>query len=38
MIVADTSTWIAFLQGDAGKDVETLDHGLETRPRLPRIC
>jgi hypothetical protein len=29
MIAADTSTWIAFLQGDAGRDVEALDRSLE---------
>jgi hypothetical protein len=31
MIAADTSTWIAFFQGDAGHDVEILDHSLENR-------
>ncbi len=31
MIAADTSTWIAFLQGSAGKDVELLDQALESR-------
>ena len=31
MIAADTSTWIAFLQGEAGKDVELLDRSLEDR-------
>ena len=34
MIAADTSTWIAFLQGDAGRDVETLDQSLENRQVL----
>lgn len=34
MIAADTSTWIAFFQGDAGHDVEILDHGLENRQVL----
>ncbi len=34
MIAADTSTWIAFLQGDSGKDVETLDQSLENRQVL----
>jgi hypothetical protein len=34
MIAADTSTWIAFLQGDAGGDVETLDQSLENRQVL----
>jgi predicted nucleic acid-binding protein len=31
LIAADTSTWIAFLQGDEGKDVQLLDAGLEDR-------
>lgn len=34
MIAADTSTWIAFFQGQAGKDVEQLDRGLENRQVL----
>lgn len=34
MSAADTSTWIAYLQGDAGKDVEILDRGLENRQVL----
>jgi predicted nucleic acid-binding protein len=34
MIVADTSTWIAFFQNDAGADVEILDHSLENRQVL----
>lgn len=34
MIAADTSTWIAFFQGEAGKDVELLDRGLEDRQIL----
>jgi len=34
MIAADTSTWIAFFQGQAGKDVELLDRGLEHRQVL----
>jgi predicted nucleic acid-binding protein len=34
MIAADTSTWIAFLQGDAGEDVETLDQSLRDRQVL----
>src|SRR5438270_353391 len=34
MIAADTSTWIAFFHGDAGKDVEMLDQGLENRQVL----
>ncbi len=28
MIAADTGTWIAYLQGDSGEDVELLDHAL----------
>ena len=31
MIAADTSTWIAFFQGQRGKDVELLDRSLEDR-------
>ena len=31
MIAADTSTWIAFFQGDAGEDVEILDQSLANR-------
>jgi predicted nucleic acid-binding protein len=31
MIAADTSTWIAFLSGAAGEDVERLDHALHDR-------
>ena len=31
MIAVDTSTWIAFLQGDRGKDTELLDKALENR-------
>jgi hypothetical protein len=34
MIAADTSTWIAFFQGDNGKDVEVLDQSLENRQVL----
>ena len=34
MIAADTSTWIAFFEGDAGTDVKTLDKSLETRQVL----
>jgi len=34
MIAADTSTWIAFLQGEAGEDVEALDRGLKDRQVL----
>lgn len=31
MIAADTSTWIAYLQGAAGDDVELLDQALDQR-------
>ena len=31
MIAADTSTWVAFLQGDPGDDAELLDEALEDR-------
>ena len=31
MIAADTSTWIAFLAGEAGRDVELLDRALKDR-------
>src|ERR1035438_21787 len=31
MIAADTSTWIAFLEGSAGEDVRLLDRALEDR-------
>ena len=31
MIAVDTSTWIAFLQGDAGQDAELLDRVLQDR-------
>ena len=34
MIAADTSTWIAFLQGDRGEDAELLDKALEDRQVL----
>ncbi|HEY3825984.1 MAG TPA: PIN domain-containing protein [Bryobacteraceae bacterium] len=34
MIAVDTSTWIAFLQGDQGKDVQLLDRALEDRQVL----
>src|SRR6516164_4055048 len=34
MIAADTSTWIAFLQGDSGKDVQLLDKALDDRQVL----
>ena len=31
MIAADTSTWVAFLEGESGPDVESLDTGLKDR-------
>lgn len=31
MIAADTSTWVAFLEGDVGEDVRLLDRALEDR-------
>ena len=31
MIAADTSTWVAFLEGGAGEDAELLDKALEDR-------
>ena len=34
MIAVDTSTWVAFFQGDAGKDVELLDRALQDRQVL----
>jgi Predicted nucleic acid-binding protein, contains PIN domain len=34
MIAADTSTWIAFLQGDDGEDVQLLDKALDDRQVL----
>jgi predicted nucleic acid-binding protein len=34
MIAADTSTWIAFLEGDKGDDVELLDGALRDRQVL----
>ena len=34
MIAADTSTWIAFIQGEAGKDVELLGAALGDRQVL----
>jgi predicted nucleic acid-binding protein len=34
MIAADTSTWIAFFQGDAGEDVELLARALNDRQVL----
>jgi predicted nucleic acid-binding protein len=34
MIAADTSSWVAFLQGSAGEDVALLDTALEDRQLL----
>jgi predicted nucleic acid-binding protein len=34
LIAADTSTWIAFLQGEGGKDVELLGAALQDRQVL----
>jgi predicted nucleic acid-binding protein len=34
MISVDTSTWIAYLQGDGGQDAELLDRALEDRQVL----
>jgi predicted nucleic acid-binding protein len=34
VIAADTSTWVAFLEGSAGEDVELLDRTLEDRQVL----
>ncbi len=34
MIAADTSTWVAFLQGDDGEDAQLLDRALEDRQVL----
>ena len=34
MMAVDTSTWIAFLQGDGGEDAELLDRALEDRQVL----
>jgi predicted nucleic acid-binding protein len=31
MIAADTSTWIAYLEGDTGEDVDMLDRALKDR-------
>ena len=34
MIAADTSTWIAYLQGETGMDVQELDKGLQDKQIL----
>jgi predicted nucleic acid-binding protein len=34
MIAADTSTWVAFLEGGKGKDIHLLDQALEERQVL----
>jgi len=34
MIAADTSTWVAFLEGSRGQDAELLDKALEDRQVL----
>jgi predicted nucleic acid-binding protein len=34
MIAADTSTWVAFLEGDGGEDAQLLDKALEDRQVL----
>ena len=34
MIAADTSTWIAFLKGSTGRDVQVLDKALELVEKL----
>jgi len=34
MIAADTSTWVAFLEGHGGEDAELLDRALEDRQVL----
>jgi hypothetical protein len=34
MIAADTSTWVAFLEGAGGEDAKTLDRALEDRQVL----
>ena len=31
MIAADTTTWVAFLEGNSGEDVQLLDRALEDR-------
>ena len=34
MIAADTSTWVAYLEGDEGQDTQLLDRALEERQVL----
>jgi predicted nucleic acid-binding protein len=34
VIAADTSTWIAFFEGDGGEDAELLDRALQDRQVL----
>ncbi|HEX8818241.1 MAG TPA: hypothetical protein VF753_22315, partial [Terriglobales bacterium] len=34
MIAADTGSWIAFLEGETGEDVEALDRALQERQVL----
>ena len=34
MIAADTSTWVAYLEGDTGKDAQLLDRALQDRQVL----
>lgn len=34
MIAADTSVWIAYLEGSGGDDIELLDHALRDRQAL----
>ena len=34
MIAADTSTWVAFFQGESGRDVQILDTALEDKQVL----
>jgi predicted nucleic acid-binding protein len=34
MIAVDTSTWVGFLQGDGGEDIDVLDRALQDRQVL----